>query len=185
MNYSESPDKGEGPTRQYVDVETGEVVEISIKREDPESRTQQGTVLGKFPPSGGEIANISYPFKWMTFFLPAFERVIQAGLTKRECQVLCEMLKELQYGNRIDVPHCIIADSLGIDRADVSKAVKRLVESGIIQRLPDPKDKGRSIYMLNNIIGWSGKSSDWHKARARGNVVQADFRRGRKQGAEQ
>ncbi len=182
--YSKSPDAGEDTSREYIDRATGEIVLIDIKREDPESRAQQGAVLGKFPPSGGEIANISYPFKWMTFFLPAFERVIQAGLTKRECQVLCEMLKELQYGNRIDVPHWIIADSLGIDRADVSKAVKRLVESEIVQKLPDPKDKGRSIYVLNNIIGWRGKSSDWHKARARGNVIQADFRRGRKQGAE-
>ena len=183
MNYSESPDKGEGPPRQYVDVETGEVVEISIKREDPESRTQQGTVLANLPPSGGEIATIAYPFKWMAVFLPAFERIIKAGLTKRESHVLYEMLKEVQYGNRIDIPHWLIAENLGIDRADVSKAVKKLVDSEILQRVPDPDDRGRSRYVLNNIIGWRGKSSDWHKARGRGNVIQADFRRKTKKAA--
>ena len=183
MNYSESPDKGEGPPRQYVDVETGEVVEISIKREDPESRAQQGTVLANLPPSGGEIANIAYPFKWMAVFLPAFERIIKAGLTKRESHVLYEMLKEVQYGNRIDIPHWLIAENLGIDRADVSKAVKKLVDSEILQRVPDPDDRGRSRYVLNNIIGWRGKSSDWHKARDRGNVIQADFRRKTKKAA--
>ena len=115
--YSESPAKGENDARHYVDIETGEVVEISIKREDAESRAHQGTVLGKIPRSGGEIANISYPFKWMDVFLPAFERIIKAGLTKRESQVLYEMRKEIQYGNRIDVPHWIIAANLGIDRA--------------------------------------------------------------------
>ena len=183
MNYSESPDKGEGPPRQYVDVETGEVVEISIKREDPESRAQQGTVLANLPPSGGEIATIAYPFKWMAVFLPAFERIIKAGLTKRESHVLYEMLKEVQYGNRIDIPHWLIAENLGIDRADVSKAVKKLVDSEILQRVPDPDDRGRSRYVLNNIIGWRGKSSDWHKARDRGNVIQADFRRKTKKAA--
>jgi len=180
-NYSDSPEKGEDKARQFVDMETGELVVIDIKRDDPESRAQQGTVLGKIPPADGEIANISYPFKWMAMFLPAFGRIIDAGLTKRESQVLYEMLKEIQYGNRIDIPHWLIAQNLGIDRAEVSKAVKKLVDADIVQKTPDPKNKGRSIYLLNNIIGWRGKSSDWHKARDRGNVIKADFRRNRKE----
>lgn len=175
--YSKSPDAGENCPRHYVDMETGEVVQISIKRDDPEGRAQQGTVLVNLPTKGGETANIAYPFKWMAVFLPAFERIIKADLTKRESHVLYEMLKEVQYGNRIDVPHWIIADNLGIDRANVSKAIKKLVDAEILQRVPDPDDRGRSIYLLNNIVGWRGKSSDWHRARERGNVIQADFRR--------
>ena len=61
--------------------------------------------------------------------------------------------------------------------------MKKLVDSEILQRVPDPDDRGRSRYVLNNIIGWRGKSSDWHKARGRGNVIQADFRRKTKKAA--
>lgn len=173
--YSESP-RSEEIARQYIDMETGEVVEISIKSGDPQSQEQQGTVLANLPPKRGDFANIAYPFKWMAIFLPAFKRIIQAGLTNRESNVLYEMLQEVQYGNRIDVPQRIIAQNLGIDRADVSRAIKKLVEAEILQRLPDPNDSGRSIYKLNNIVGWRGKSADWHKDRERGNVIRANFR---------
>lgn len=176
--YSQSP-KGEEPARQYIDMETGELVEISIKSNDPESREQQGTVLPNLALKGGESVNIAYPFKWVAVFLPAFKRIIQAGLTNREANVLYEMLQELQYGNKIDVSHRIIAESLGIDRANVSRAIKKLVDAEILQKLPDPNDNGRSIYKLNNIVGWRGKSSDWHKDRERGsnNVIRANFRK--------
>ena len=95
--YSQSP-KGEETARQYIDMETGELVEISIKSGDPESREQQGTVLPNLALKGGESVNIAYPFKWVAVFLPAFKRIIQAGLTNREANVLYEMLQELQYG---------------------------------------------------------------------------------------
>ena len=179
-NYSDSPEKGEDKARQFVDMETGEVVVIDIKRDTSEDGSSKEGELADLPRAGGRVANISYPFKWMAVFLPAFERIIKADLTRRESHVLYEMLKEVQYGNRIDVPHWIIADNIGIDRADVSKAIKKLVEEDIIQKVPDPKNKGRSIYLLNNIVGWRGTSNDWHKTRERGNVIKADFRRNRK-----
>lgn len=175
--YSKAP-SGEETSRHYVDMDTGEVVEISIKSSDPEAREQQGTVLPNLALKGGDSVNIAYPFKWVAIFLPAFKRIIQAGLTNREASVLYEMLQELQYSNRIDVSHKLIAESLGIDRANVSRAIKKLVEADILQKMPDPNDAGRSIYKLNNIVGWRGKSSDWHKDRARGsgNVIRANFR---------
>ena len=179
--YSKSPDAGEEAPRHFVDMDTGEVVVIDIKRDDSADGSSKEGELANLPRTGGKTATVSYPFKWMAVFLPAFERIIKADLTRRESHVLYEMLKEVQYGNRIDLPHWIIADNLGIDRADVSKAIKKLVEADIIQKVPDPKDKGRSIYLLNNIVGWRGTSSDWHKTRERGNVIKADFRRNRKE----
>lgn len=176
-DYSESPNRGDEQTRQYLDVDTGEIVEICIKSDDPQARSQQGTVMPRLALRGGESVNIAYPFKWVAVFLPAFKRIIQAGLTNREANVLYEMLQELQYGNKIDVPHRIIAESLGIDRANVSRAIKKLVEADILQKFEDPNDRGRSIYKLNNIVGWRGKSGDWHKDRERGNVIRGRFGR--------
>ena len=180
-NYSDSPEKGEDKTRRYVDLDTGELIETNIKTDGPDDGVGSLCELVDLPHERARTTKTAYPFKWVALFLPAFERIIRADLTKRESHVLLEMLKELQYGNRIDVPHWIIADNLGIDRANVSKAVKKLVEAEIIQKLPDPHDRGRSIYMLNNIVGWRGTSNDWHKTRERGNVIKADFRRNRKE----
>lgn len=180
-NYSSSPENGEDGLRPFIDAATGEIVLMDIKRGVIERRASREDGLADLPRTGGKNANTAYPFPWMAFFLPAFGRVIKADLTRRESHVLYEMLKEMRYGNLIDLPHWIIADNLGIDRADVSKAVKKLVEADIIQKRPDPKDKGRSVYMLNNIVGWRGTSNDWHKTRERGNVIKADFRRNRKE----
>lgn len=183
--YSKSPDAGEDGPRPFIDATTGEIILMDIKRGVVTGRASQEGGLADLPSSGGKVANSAYPFPWMAFFLPAWGRVIDADLTRRESHVLFEMLKEVRYGNRIDLPHWIIAENLGIDRADVSKAIKKLVEADIIQKVPDPKDKGRSIYLLNNIVGWRGTSNDWHKTRNGSNVIKADFRRGRRHGAEQ
>lgn len=95
-----------------------------------ESSASPETQVANSPHTGGK--NATYPFEWVAMFLPAFERIIMARLTMRECHVLMQMMREMRYQNYIDVPHRIIAEELGIDRADVTKAINKLVAKDIL-----------------------------------------------------
>lgn len=156
----------------FIDGETGEIV--NNNNASPACGIPIETQVADLPHTGGK--NATYPFEWVAMFLPAFERIIMARLTMRECHVLMQMLREMRYQNYIDVPHRLIAEEIGIDRADVTKAINKLVAKDILIKVPDRSNAGRSNYRLNPIIGYKGTAAEWHKERKHGNVIRGHFR---------
>ena len=102
----------------------------------------------------------------------ALEKIASIGLTTSESRVLAEMLWSIDERNLIDVPVRVIAEETGFDRSNVSKAIKRLVEVDVLQKVASKTDRRRSIYLLNDYKKW-GESI----LPPPSNVIHADFRR--------
>lgn len=77
-----------------------------------------------------------------------------------------------QYGNLIDRTMEEICEDLGYKRAQVSIAVRDLVEMKIILKVPNGDDKRRSKFMLNPHQSWKGKAIDRAKKIAEYNPQQ-------------
>ncbi|MFU8899854.1 MAG: MarR family transcriptional regulator, partial [Roseinatronobacter sp.] len=69
----------------------------------------------------------------------------------------------LDFENFIQISQAEIAAELEMQRSNVSRSMKRLIDLGVIR--PGPK-VGRSLtYQLHPDLAWKGKSKTHHKAR--------------------
>ncbi len=78
----------------------------------------------------------------------------------------------VQYGNLIDRNMDEICEDLGYKRAQVSIAVKDLLNMKIIIKVPNGNDKRRNLFMLNPHQSWKGKAVDRAKKIAEYNPQQ-------------
>ena len=85
------------------------------------------------------------------------------GLSGNDYRVLFQMLSHLEFENWIDISHQMIADELGLNRANVSRSIKRLVEKDIFETHRDPRDRRKVRYRLNPVHGWMGDAKQWQK----------------------
>ncbi len=85
------------------------------------------------------------------------------GLNGTDYRVLFQLLGHLEFENWINVTHQMIADELKINRVNVSRAIKKLVEKEIIEKHKDPIDRRKTRYRLNPIHGWMGDAKQWQK----------------------
>jgi DNA-binding transcriptional ArsR family regulator len=77
-------------------------------------------------------------------------------------RVLWQLLARLDFENNIRIEQTAIAEKLAMDKSQVSRAIKRLQEMGIINEGPKV---GRSrTYKLNPAYGWKGSSANHQKA---------------------
>ncbi len=98
-------------------------------------------------------------------------KIIATELNHEQTQVLMMLLADLDYENYIQVAQIDIAESLGMKKPNVSKAVKNLIEFGII--LEGPKIGRSKTYRLNPQFGWKGTVSNHKKALKNGlSVIQ-------------
>ena len=104
--------------------------------------------------------------------MSALEKIASIGLTTNESRVLAEMLWSLDERNIINVPARVVAEETGIDRANVSRAIRKLVEVDVLQKIPDPRNRRRSSYQLNDYKKWGASILP-----PPSNVIHADFRR--------
>ena len=79
------------------------------------------------------------------------------AISKQDIAVLIQYAAKMQYGNQISISQQDIADELGMDKSNVSKSVKKLVEHGVFY-----KEK-RSLYMNWRYLA-KGNLSDFIKA---------------------
>jgi predicted transcriptional regulator len=79
-----------------------------------------------------------------------------------DTRVLAALLKELDYENLILTSQADIARKLGMQPSNVSSAIKRLVQSGVI--LKGPKRGTNYSYKLNPEFGWKGSAKNHVKA---------------------
>lgn len=86
-----------------------------------------------------------------------------ADITGEVGRVLYYFLGKLDFENFIHVAQADIAQALGLQKSNVSRAVRILCEKQII--LKGPKT-GRTItYRLNPDYGWKGKDKNMNTAR--------------------
>lgn len=90
-------------------------------------------------------------------------------LNHDQMRVLMAFLAELDYENYIQVAQMDIAEKLVMQKSHVSRAVKNLIEFGII--LEGPKIGRSRTYRLNPQFGWKGTVSNHKKALKNGLCV--------------
>lgn len=121
---------------QVVDTETGEAVP---------------SILLHRPKWKGE--------DFLMIFQDAFAYIAKdKTLTLETKNVLLYLLSRLDFENFILVPHVEIAQELSMQRSNVSRAVKALVEKNII--VEGPKVNRSRGFRLNNRFGWKGTLSN-------------------------
>lgn len=109
----------------------------------------------------------------MAILMEAAEAVaLDQDLTLRDHRVLRFFESRLEYANDAEghpdafvrLVQADVAKAMGLDRADVNRAVKKLVERKIILRMA-PRGQASSYYALNANYGWRGKHREWKKRR--------------------
>ena len=83
-------------------------------------------------------------------------------LNHDQMRVLMALLADLDYENYIQVAQIDIAESLVMKKSAVSRAIRHLLEFGII--LEGPKIGRSKTYRLNLQFGWKGTVSNHKKA---------------------
>lgn len=78
--------------------------------------------------------------------------------------VMHALLGILDYENMIHVSQAEIARELNMHPSHVSRAIKRLVEFGAIEK--GPIISGRQSYRLSPLVGWKGKNENHRRALA-------------------
>ncbi|MGL5599039.1 MAG: hypothetical protein ACRDDA_13240 [Aeromonas sp.] len=92
-------------------------------------------------------------------------------LNHDQTRVLMAMLSDLDYENYIQISQVDIANALSMQKSNVSRAIKHLVEFGILEE--GPKVGRSKTYILNRQFGWKGSVSNHKKAMKHGlSVIQ-------------
>ncbi|HIH9769077.1 MULTISPECIES: hypothetical protein [Klebsiella] len=98
-------------------------------------------------------------------------RILAKELTGEQFKVLMLMLADLDYENFIQIAQADIADTLGMQKTNVSRAVRALLDVGVI--FEGPKVGRSKTYRLNEQFGWKGTASNHKKALKNGlSVIQ-------------
>jgi len=136
--------------------------------------------LGQFDKATGEVLDdgivVYVPRKRRNGFEGWFAMSNEAvGILKHvtrvdDFRVLMALLEQLDYENLITANQSDIARDLGMDKAQVNRAIKRLVELGAI--LQGPRVGVSRSYRLNPRFGWKGS--------ARNHVIALDQERKRR-----
>lgn len=89
-------------------------------------------------------------------------KIIATELNHEQTKVLMMLLADLDYENYIQVAQIDIAESLGMKTSAISRAIRHLLEFGII--IEGPKIGRSKTYRLNPQFGWKGTVSNHKKA---------------------
>jgi len=83
-------------------------------------------------------------------------------LNHDQMRVLMALLADLDYENYIQVAQVDIAEALNMQKTHVSRAVKNLLDFGIV--IEGPKIGRSKTYRLNPQFGWKGTVTNHKKA---------------------
>jgi len=119
----------------------------------------------------GYFVYIAYPKpkitgnRWMMTFQDSLAIIAKdKELNGQTMRVFMLVLSELDFENYINIKQVEIAKQLEMHKPDVSKAMRLLVDKGIILKVKQGTTTG---YKLNPHYGWKGKVSNMHKETAR------------------
>ncbi|MGC8731761.1 MAG: replication/maintenance protein RepL [Halothiobacillaceae bacterium] len=100
---------------------------------------------------------------WMAMAQDALMTLATADLGgERVYRVLFSVLARVDFENYILLNQSEIAHELRLDKADVSRSVKKLEALGVL--LKGPKAGRSTTYRLNPNFGWKGKAQNHRKA---------------------
>ena len=106
------------------------------------------------------------PIEYISMFQHGLEYIGRLKLTPTENAVLWIFLSRLEYENWIRVSQKTVAEKLNLSKSQVSSAVKKLIQTGILHKEQDPSDEGRLLYRLNLSLGWRGDAKEWSEETA-------------------
>ena len=89
-------------------------------------------------------------------------KILANKLNYEQFRVLMMLLADLDYENYIQITQQDIASSLDMQKSNVSRAVKGLIELQIV--LEGPKVGRSKTYRLNEQFGWKGSVSNHKRA---------------------
>ena len=119
----------------------------------------------------GYFVYIAYPkpkitgTRWMMAFQDAFAIIAtDDDMTGQTLKVMLLLMANLEFENYITIKQVTIAKELKMDKSDVSKAMRLLVDKGIILRVKEGTTAG---YKLNPHYGWKGKVSNMEAEKRR------------------
>ncbi len=136
------------PKIDQVNSETGEVVGSFVAVIQPK---QKSSFTRHFTMNQDAIFNIA------------------KNLKPEQLRVLLILMAHLDYENYIQIAQTQIMKSLDIEKANVSRAIKSLIEESII--LEGPKIGRSKSYRLNPSYGWKGTVTNHKKALKAGLAV--------------
>lgn len=108
--------------------------------------------------------------KWREEFFMAIQEAFEAlakdkDLTGKPMSVLMYMFSKLGFENYIYLQQLEISEALGLHQPHVSRAIKLLLDKGII--LLGPKLGRSRAYRLNSNYGWKGKIKNLAEERSK------------------
>ena len=118
---------------------------------------------GMIPVLVGQSVSSPYGVRWMQInqhFLEEFSARTDVGLEVH--RVFMYLNARLDFENLIQVPQMEIAQYLRMQRPNVTRAIRKLEELGIILR--GPKVGRSSSWRLHPNAGWKGKVTHLHQA---------------------
>lgn len=127
-----------------VDADTGEILE--------------GAVLGMFYPKRQN----GFGKGWFAMAQDALMTLAKMDLGDEARRVLFAVLAKLDFENYILLNQAEIGEAIGIQRANVSRAISKLEEAGVLMR--GPKAGRSSTFRLNPSVGWKGSASNHRQA---------------------
>ena len=122
---------------QQIDHQTGEVVEGFVAYVVP--KRKNGFQKG-----------------WMAMAQEAMMMLAQSNLTGNDMKVMWAMLARLDYENLIQVNQAEVSEQVGMNRHNVNRSIKKLIELGVI--LEGVKIGISRSYRLNPNFGWKGSA---------------------------
>lgn len=127
-----------------VDLTTGEILE--------------GATLAVFYPKRKN----GFSTGWVAMSQEAMMKLAQAGFGKETSSILFAVLAKLDFENWLTLNHAEVGRELGMKRPNVSRAIARLIEEGVL--LPGPKVQAKGTYCLNPHYGWKGSAKGHQQA---------------------
>ncbi len=86
------------------------------------------------------------------------------SLTRTDYRILCWILSQIHHNNLLFLCHTHIAEDLKIQRANVSAAIKRLCQIGVLQKTGTKSGKING-YVLSPAFGFRGSLGEGAKLR--------------------
>ena len=128
---------------QQIDQQTGEVVEGFVAYVVP--KRKNGFQKG-----------------WMAMAQEAMMMLAQSNLTGNDMKVMWAMLARLDYENLIQVNQAEVAEQVGMNRHNVNRSIKKLIELGVV--LEGVRIGISRSYRLNPNFGWKGSAKGHREA---------------------
>ncbi len=118
----------------------------------------EGALLGMFFPKRQN----GFREGWLAMAQDALLAIAKMDLGDEARRLLFAILAKLDYENYLLLNQAEIGEEIGMQRANVSRALAKLEGEGILLR--GPKAGRSSTFRLNPSFGWKGSASNHQKA---------------------